>query len=689
MNQLNIMRIAIMALVLVAAILAVPVLAAEDGTTVLHVAKYASDKKTILDETTVDYLWMQENLPVYGDGRTHYYMEGPVIEDEWESANPGKTYDPWDPEENVKGSVTRKGDLGALMGTSLVDLCDLVGGAEKEDTIAVTSRDGWRKTFPYQYVYDPDPRQGSLVISWFNGDEVGGEKQGVGYPDTCYLTGMRLVIFADTSGNPWGWHVFGVADMKECWDEAHWNYGGQYPSAVGNSGKWVSDIGIYTQEPPPAPVADFEANVTSDRMPLAVGFSDLSTAHPTAREWDFGDGTTSTEKSPGHVYTVPGTYSVRLRVTNIAGTDNVTKTDYIVVDKAVVPDAAFISNVTSGETPVLVEFTDTSSGKPISWEWDFGDGVTSEARNPVHLFETPGTYSVSLAVKNSKGSDQVAGPFTADVPVPAPPIVSFSADLMSGDAPVTVTFSDKSLKSPTSWEWNFGDGNVSDEQNPVHVYYSPGVYTVSLTATNELGSDMLTEPHYIAATENGQVIIFRGTVYPGDDIFSVTAPSGNTYTPKQLTPLGAVDAASKMHGFTYVIGDKKYADCRILFLDGVNQFLLDKGAGVTWICFHNGKMIDDYAHPSTEALNGRPVADGDTVAFYYGDFFTFSSGKMEPKGGNGVSPDDAMAVVEMTISSGTAPAGVAPAESQSGTNVSETESAPESPLAGWVSFLGI
>ncbi|MDK2974267.1 MAG: hypothetical protein PWP08_638 [Methanofollis sp.] len=686
-------RIAIFVLAAVM-MLIVPVLAAQHGTTELHIAKYASDNKTVLNETTVDYLWMEENLPVYGDGRTHYYMEGPVIEDEWDRAHPNETYDAWDPDEDVQGSITRKGDLGAVRGTNVVDLCDLIGGAGADDRIAITCRDGWRKMFPSRYVYDPDPRQGPLVVCWFNGDEVSGEKQGVGYPDTCYTVGMRAIFFADTSGNPWGWHVFGATDMKECWDKKYWNYGAQYPSAVGTSGKWVSEIGIYTQELPPVPVAGFEANATSDLMPLAVGFNDTSTAHPTARTWDFGDGTTSTVRNPAHVYTVPGTYTVSLMVSNVAGTANVTETDYITVLPAVTPRADFTVNATSGEAPFAVQFADTSSGKPTSWSWDFGDGNVSAGRNPVHVYASPGTYAVTLAVKNSMGSDRASSSVTADVPVPAPPIVSFSADVTSGDAPVTVTFADRSLKSPTSWSWDFGDGATSDEQHPVHVYASPGVYTVSLTATNTLGSGTATEPHYIAATENGTVIIFRGTVDLGDGTFSVTAPSGKTYTPNQMTPMGALDAAAKMRNFTYVIGDKKYTESHLLFLDGVNQYLLDKTAGKTWICYHNGKLLDDYAHPSTEAFNGRAVADGDSVVFYYGDFYIYSTGKMEPKGGK-VNPDNAIAVINMTIRTGAASAGETSSASSAGAAASSSpaegaattpqESAP--PL--WAALLAV
>jgi PKD repeat protein len=673
----------LIAVLVIAAILLPATVTAAAGTTEIRIARYASDNRTVLDEMTVDYLWMKENLPIYGDGRTHYYHQGPVLEEHWNNAHPDEEYDPWDPAEDVLGSILQKGDLGAVMGTGVTDLCDLIGGAKTGDRIAVKSRDGWRKTYPYEYFYRPDPRQGPAVIAWFNGDEAPGDRQGVGYPDTCYTSGMRLIFFADTSKNPWGWHVFGVTDMKECWAEEYWNYGAQYPSAVGASGKWVSEIGIYTNQMPPVPVAGFEANVTADRMPLAVKFNDTSTAHPGVWAWDFGDGTLSDEQNPEHVYAKPGTYTVRLAVKNVAGTASETRIGYITVQNAIVPAADFTVNATSGESPLAVGFTDTSTGKPMAWEWDFGDGAVSTEPDPAHVYEVPGTYTVKLTVENSKGSNTVTRDVTAEVPVPAPPIASFAVDATSGEAPFAVAFTDTSLKSPTAWAWDFGDGNASDEQNPTHVYASPGVYTVALTATNDLGTGNVTKPQFIAATENGKTIIFRGNVPLEKGTFSVTAPSGKTYTPDNCTPMGVLDAASKMQGFTYVIGDKKYAESKLLFLDGVNEFLIEKSTGKTWLCYHNGELLDDFGRPSTDAFNRRPVADGDTVLFCYGDFFIFSSGKMEPK--KGLSPDNACAIIEMTIgAAGSAAAAAAPAG-----NASAPAAVQQSPPGIWLPFLAI
>jgi len=244
--------IALLVLMLVIALLPAPVLAAEDGTTELRIVKYANDRTTILNETTVDYRWLKANLPVQGDGVTRYYHQGPVFEGVWEDTYPYEPYDGWNPGEDVLMSMLVKADFGAVMGTDLADICDYIGGAAEGDEINLRSRDGFTRTYPYEYIYEPDPRQGPAVLCWYSGNGSGPdaqEAQGEGYPDTGYTVGMRMIFFADDSTNPWGWHVFGNNDMWECWDKGHWNYGGSYPSAAGASPKWVNEIRIYSQDP--------------------------------------------------------------------------------------------------------------------------------------------------------------------------------------------------------------------------------------------------------------------------------------------------------------------------------------------------------------------------------------------------------------------------------------------------------
>ncbi len=169
----------------------------------------------------------------------------------------------------------------------------------------------------------------------------------------------------------------------------------------------------------------------------------------------------------------------------------------------VAPTADFAGTPTSGQYPLNVVFTDLSSGGPTSWSWTFGDGGSSTAQNPSHTYTAVGTYSVSLTVSNSEGSDSVTMTDYITVTAPPAPTAAFSGSPTSGSYPLTVSFTDQSADSPTSWSWIFGDGGSSTAQNPSHEYTAAGTYDVSLTVSNANGSDSLTRTGYITVTEPG------------------------------------------------------------------------------------------------------------------------------------------------------------------------------------------
>jgi len=203
-------------------------------TTAIHVVKYAADGTTVLNETTVDYHWMEANLPVQGDGKTHYYHQGPVFVDDKEGQ--------WDVNE-----TTNFKDEGAVKGTDVKDLSNLVGGMEPGDEVMIKAPDGYHVEFGYDNVYNPLPRQGPIVVCWYNGEETRvGERQGVGYPPDYYV-GMRLVFFADTQTNPDGKHVFGNNDMRTVMPPATIHlFDDLYPSTSGYTVKWIDEVKVYT-----------------------------------------------------------------------------------------------------------------------------------------------------------------------------------------------------------------------------------------------------------------------------------------------------------------------------------------------------------------------------------------------------------------------------------------------------------
>jgi PKD repeat protein len=158
------------------------------------------------------------------------------------------------------------------------------------------------------------------------------------------------------------------------------------------------------------PQADFKADKTKGITPFTVNFMDLSTGNPKIWSWEFGDGTTSTEQNPTHIYTTKGTaatntFTVTLTVTNPNGQDTKKKIDYITVTQT--PIAEFTVDSRQGKAPFVVQFRDLSAGNPTSWSWEFGDGTGSSEQNPSHTYPYEGAYDVRLTVSNQFGSDSV------------------------------------------------------------------------------------------------------------------------------------------------------------------------------------------------------------------------------------------------------------------------------------------
>ena len=156
--------------------------------------------------------------------------------------------------------------------------------------------------------------------------------------------------------------------------------------------------------------ADFSANVTSGFNPLAVKFTDASSNSPVKWNWSFGDGNYSTVQNPVYIYTTAGTYNVSLNVTNAYNSDILTKLRYINVTAPITPPtAAFNGTPLTGNAPLGVTFTDSSTGTSLSnWRWDFGDGnITSYGvrTHPFHIYTSAGLKSINLTVTGSGGTD--------------------------------------------------------------------------------------------------------------------------------------------------------------------------------------------------------------------------------------------------------------------------------------------
>jgi len=250
---------------------------------------------------------------------------------------------------------------------------------------------------------------------------------------------------------------------------------------------------------PPQAAFDFQA------VGQQVNFVDRSTGSPTSWSWIFGDGGSSTQQNPIHTYAAAGPYTVSLTVRNAAGDNSTSKVVTIAAGTAPVADFDFQA------AGLQVNFVDTSAGNPTSWSWTFGDSATSTQQNPIHVYASAGTYTVTLKATNAAGQSSKSKPIV--VTAGTAPAAKF-AFTVNGNQ---VNFVDQSTGSPTSWLWTFGDSASDTQQNPVHTYLGAGSYTVTLKATNAAGSNSASQVVTIAA----------GTAPKADFTFTVNGFKAN------------------------------------------------------------------------------------------------------------------------------------------------------------------
>jgi len=220
------------------------------------------------------------------------------------------------------------------------------------------------------------------------------------------------------------------------------------------------------------PVAAFDIDTIGNGTFV---FNDLSANTPLSWAWDFGDGSTSDQQNPSHTYNIPGTFNVCLTAVNEMGENMICQSLTVIL----IPSANF-EIVDNGEANY--QFNDLSANNPDSWVWDFGDGSTSNDQSPSHTYANPGSYEICLIAANEAGSTTSCQMLT----VVFAPLASFDIDTLDNGL---YGFMDLSTNTPTSWAWDFGDGNSSADQNPTHTFTSAGTFNICLTATNDAGDN--------------------------------------------------------------------------------------------------------------------------------------------------------------------------------------------------------
>lgn len=269
--------------------------------------------------------------------------------------------------------------------------------------------------------------------------------------------------------------------------------------------------------------------------PANISFTNTSTGPPTLTYlWDFGDGNTSTLLNPVHTYTVNGTYTATLVTFSSAGCQDTARSNPIIIG-GYNTSFSYPASVCINE---IVNFTNTSTPIPVNANWTFGDGGTASGINTTYSYPVPGVYNVRLYNTYGNCIDSV----DQNITVNPRPVADFMAPVTSRcEPPLTVNFQDLSTGGAVAWQWDFGDGNTSTQQNPLHTYTNYGNFTVTLIATNVFGcTDTITRTDYIR--------IRRAAI-------SIPALPARGCIPFTISPVPVISALDAVTSFEWDFGD--------------------------------------------------------------------------------------------------------------------------------------
>ena len=248
---------------------------------------------------------------------------------------------------------------------------------------------------------------------------------------------------------------------------------------------------------PPAP--GFRSAQTSFAPTLKVQFTDTSSDDEgpiVAWNWKFGDAQTADVQNPEHIYASAGKYLVMLTVTDSGGLQASGSKEITVLPSGNNPPIANFS-YSQQNRKLVIDFTDTSTdsdGAITTWNWDFGDNSFDTIQNPSHSYLSAGNYQVSVTVTDNGGkTTSITKNVVVNPLVNQSPIISNVTGIQTSFKPLVGKFTEVSSDPDgfiTNWDWNFGDGSAfsttdSTLKNPTHTYLFPGIYTVSLTVTDD------------------------------------------------------------------------------------------------------------------------------------------------------------------------------------------------------------
>lgn len=248
------------------------------------------------------------------------------------------------------------------------------------------------------------------------------------------------------------------------------------------------DVHVESNEIVHPPQAQLELQNAEGCAPLEVGFINTSIGQYVTYQWDL-DGTVSSDNEPQPVTYPQGddivVYDILLIATNYCGSDQTTAPVTVFPQ----PIASFGTDYDAFCSPWPMQINNTSVGLPDTFFWDFGNGNTSTLEQPISntyfTGEEPTDYTIVLNIENECGADEFA--YTVTV-LPNTVTAFFNTNVTSGCEPLTVEFTDFSSEG-TVVSYDFGDGNLSNLDDPTHVFTEPGAYMIAQFVNNGCSFD--------------------------------------------------------------------------------------------------------------------------------------------------------------------------------------------------------
>ena len=275
---------------------------------------------------------------------------------------------------------------------------------------------------------------------------------------------------------------------------------------------------IVTINLPPLDVA-FTYEI-DDHDPMTVTFT--GNEGPETWAWEFGDGETGIGQVVTHTYHIAGDMSVTLTVADAYQEQSISS---VVTINPPPLDVVFTYEINDHD-PMSVTFTGNEG--PDTWNWEFGDGETGIGQVVAHTYHVAGEMSARLTVADAYQENQLS----QEILIYAPPIdVDFAITLSDAQEPYTVLFLDRSYGPIMAWQWYFGDGKESNEQNPAHTYSETGEYTAQLIITSQYGDTKMQQVRFIILDQgNGNVLYDTQSdpTMPHIDLNDTSTAKGNT-----------------------------------------------------------------------------------------------------------------------------------------------------------------